>query len=234
MLTVANFNISSLFGGLSSGNSMFSSFNFSDYYSIRSGAYKKLISKYYSGQNDTTSSKTDKTQQKQQAAALTKDTTGLTKMKKESDDLKASVANLSKDELWKQTNGEYDIDKIVSAVKSFASDYNDVLDQSSKVSTREVSQQTGFMTSLTNTMTKSLAKVGVTIGSDGKMSVNEDTLKKADMSNVKSLFSGNYSYASQVADKASAITSAANRSSSLYSSNGTYSSAISNMYNFWA
>lgn len=230
---MAGFNISSLFGGLGSGNSLLGSFNFSDYNSIRSGAYKKLIKSYYSEQRETSSSGNDKIQKRPQSNTLAKDTTGITKMKKESDDLKTSVADLGKDELWDKTSDEYDVGKIVSAVKNFASEYNDVLDQSSKVSTREVAQQTAFMTSLTNTMSKYLSKVGVTIGSDGKMSVDEETLKKADMNSVKSLFSGNFSYASQVAAKAAAITSAANRSTSLYSGNGTYSNPISNMYNFW-
>lgn len=228
---MSGINISSLFGGLNTGNSLFGSINLSDYHSIRSGAYKKLISKYYE-QDNSVSSKRDKTH-KTQLSAPTQDTSGLTKMKKETEGLKSAATSLSKDDLWKTTNGEYDMDKIASAVKDFADSYNSVVDQSAKVSARDVTQQTGFMTSLTNTMSKALSKVGVTIGSDGKMSVDEDALKKASASNVKSLFSGTHSYAAQVAQNASAISSAATRNSSLYDGNGAYTSTISNMYNYF-
>lgn len=229
-----NFNISSLLGGSSSGSSSpFGSINFSEYSSIRSGAYKKLAKKYYSQQSGQASGTKDKTTNKKENI-YTKGNSELTKMKNTADELKKSAKNLSSEDLWKKKNGDYDVDKIVSALKTFADDYNDVVNQSSKVSTRDVTQQTGFMTNLTNTMSKSLSKVGVEIGVDGKMTVNEETLKKADMNDVKSLFSGKYSYATQVESKASAITSAAVRNTSLYSDNGSYKSMSSAMYDFWA
>lgn len=230
---MAGFNISSLFGSTSSGGSLFSSFNFSDYNSIRSGAYKKLMKKYYSQQNDTTKKTTDKTTTKKSNYIPTTDQT-LTKVKKESDELKTAAQKLGKDDLWKQQNGAYDTDKIVSAVKSFASEYNDVVAQSAASTNKSVSQQTSYMTSLTKTMSNNLKKAGITVGVDGKMSVDEEALKKADMDSIKSLFSGKYSYASQVADKASAITSAAARNSSMYSGSGAYSGVASSLYNFWA
>ena len=47
---MAGFNFGAFFGGGSSSDplgGLFSSFNFSDYNSIRSGSYKKLVSAYY-------------------------------------------------------------------------------------------------------------------------------------------------------------------------------------------
>lgn len=229
---MSNYNISSLFGGFGSSSSSFSSINFSDYHSIKSGAYKKLLKKYYTEQNGQSASKPNKTTDKNNV--YTKDTSGLNKIRTEATELKKSAEGLSKNDLWKQKNGDYDKDSIASAVKSFVNDYNDVVDQSAKVSSKDVAQQTGYMTSLSNTMSKALSKVGVTVGTDGKMALDEDTLKNADMKDVKSLFSGTYSYASQVANKASAITSAAVRNTSLYSSNGTYTNNYPGMYNYWA
>lgn len=230
---MTNYNISSLLGGFSSGSSSpFGSINFSEYNSIKNGSYKKLAKNYYSKQSGQ-SSKTNKTTNKKENI-YTKGNSELTKMKTEAEELKTSVKNLGKEDLWKKKNGEYDVNKIMSAVKDFADDYNDVVSQNSKVSTRDVSQQTGFMTSLTNTMSKALSKVGVTVDADGKMSVNEDTFKKADMSDVKALFQGKYSYATQVESKASAISSAATRNTSLYSGNGAYSSFAASMMDFYA
>ena len=109
-------------------------------------------------------------------------------MKKESDGLKSAVEAFNKDDLWKQTNGEYDMEKITGAVKSFVNEYNDVINQSSKVNSKEISQTMRYMSSMTNTMSKALSKIGVEVGVDGKLSINEDTLKKANVTSIKSMF----------------------------------------------
>ena len=93
--------------------------------------------------------------------------------------------------------------------------------------------QTGFMKSLTSTMSKALSKIGVSVSEDGSLSVDEDVLKNANTKDVKSLLSGKYSYASQVADKASAISSAAARSAGTYTQNGTWSNTLSGMFDQW-
>lgn len=129
------------------------------------------MTKYYGVTgNKTASNQSDKTlvKDKAQKSVISTDTTGLTKMKKEAGELKTSAENLSKGNLWKKKDGNYDMDKI------------------------------------------------------------------ADAADVKSLFSGNYSYASQVATKASGINSAALRNTSMYSSEGTYSSFSQSMFNYWA
>ena len=224
---MANFNFSSFFNNSKSNG--LGSINFSDYALIKSGSYKKLMKSYYAQQKETSTAENSKTTKKKTENSV--DTTGLSKMKSEANELKTAAEAVQSEGLWKQKNGEYDMDKIVSTVKSFANQYNDVLSQSAKVSSKDVSQQTGYMTSLSKTLSGSLSKVGVEIGADGKMSVDEEILKKSDVKNVKSLFSGSHSYASQVAQKASAIASAALRSSSMYSSNGTLSSTLSSLYN---
>ena len=228
-----NFDVTTMFGGLNSNNNnnLFSSFNYSDYSLIKKGGYKKLMKSYYDDQSGKTSNKPNivNTNKKTQSV----DKTGLTQMKKESDGLKSAVDAFNKDDLWKQTNGEYDMEKIAGAVKTFANEYNDVISQSSKVSSKEVSQSIGYMSSMTNTMSKALAKVGVTVGVDGKLSVNEDTLKNANATSVKSLFSGAASYGGQIEGKASDIARATIMNSSLYSSNATLSSNLNGMYDGW-
>ena len=225
-----NFNISSLFGNLGSGNA-FSSFNFSDYASIKNGSYRKLVKSYYAEKNRTPEADKATTAKVNKETAV--DRTGLTQMKKEAEGLKSASEALNKEELWKQTDGAYDMDKIVSAVKSFASEYNDTIAQAAKVSSKEISQDVRSMNSMTNTMSKALSKIGVTVGTDGKLNVNEDELKKASVSNIKSLFTGSVSYGSQIADRASEVSRDADMNSSIYGSNGALSSSLSNMFNKW-
>ena len=226
---MAYINISSFFGNVQT-NGM-NSFNFGDYAAIKNGSYKKLVKSYFAQQKGDTADKNSTAVKK--PAKDTTDQTGLARMKTQADSLKKSADALNEDVLWKQTNGTYDMEKITKAVKDFANEYNDTIDQSAKVSSKEVAQQTGFMTSMTKTMSTALSKVGITVGTDGKMSVDEDELKKSDMKNLKALFSGSSSYAAQMEQKASAISSAALRSSSLYSSSGTLTNTLSGTFEGW-
>ncbi len=226
-----NLNISSLFNNLGAGNT-FGSINFGDYASIKNGSYGKLVKSYYAEQKK--SPEGDKTS----AAKPVKkeesvDKTGLNQMKKEADDLKLAAEDLNKDDLWKQTDGEYDMDKIVAAVKSFANEYNDTVSQASKVNSKDVAQDVNYMKSMTNTMSKALSKIGVTVGTDGKINVNEDELKKANVSNIKSLFSGSVSYGSQIASRAREISRDTVMNSSIYGSDGALSNSLNNMFNKW-
>lgn len=231
-----NFNISSLFGNSSSGGA-FGSFNFGDYASIKNGSYRKLLKSYYAEQKkDVTAEKKTATEKKTTTKSKTefaKDTTGLAQMKKEADGLKTSAEAFSNEDLWKQTDGKYDMDKIAGAVKNFVKEYNDVIGQSTKVSSKDVAQSTQYMSNMTNTMSKMLSKVGVTVGTDGKLSLDEDTLKKADIDSIKNLFSGSASYGSQIADKASEISRKTIMNASIYGSSGALSSSLSNMFNKW-
>lgn len=227
---MAYFDISAFFGNTKTNH--MNSFNFSDYSAIKNGSYGKLLKSYYASvKKDSTVSKNDKETNKNQL--LNTDSTGLSKMKKEADGLKTKAAALNEDELWEKKNGEYDMDKITSAVKSFANEYNDVINQAQKVGSKDVTMQTGFMKSMTSTMANALSKVGVSVGTDGKMTVDENSFKNADVKDIKALFAGKYSYTAQIEEKASAISSAAVRSSSMYSSNGLLTSTLQGSYNDW-
>lgn len=227
-----NFDVTSLFGGLNANNNnnLFGGINLSDYSLIKRGGYKKLMKSYYDEQSGKTTHKNNVTTNKKEQAV---DKTGLTQMKKESDGLKSAVEAFNKDDLWKQTNGEYDMEKITGAVKSFVNEYNDVINQSSKVNSKEISQTMRYMSSMTNTMSKALSKIGVEVGVDGKLSINEDTLKKANVTSIKSMFAGAGSYGAQIEAKASEVSRATIMNSSMYSSNATLSSGLNGMYDKW-
>lgn len=225
-----NYNIATLFGGMKTGS--FSAINFSNYASIKNGSYKKLVKSYYSQQADSPIKTNNKTEKKE-TLKTNSDSSGLAKMKTEADELKSATKDLENPDLWKQKNGSYDKEKIVDAIKKFAKEYNGTIDQSSKVTSKDVTQQTGYMKSMTNTMSKVLSNVGVNVECDGKLTVNEDALKNADIKDLKATFSGSYSYASQIEKNAGAISSAATRNASLYSSAGLLTSTMTNTFNDW-
>ena len=231
-------NITSLFNSLGSNSSnsgVSGSIDLASYAAIKNGSFGKLAKAYYSGDTksaaSTASSVSSSKASEKASSKKDVDTTGLTQMKKDSDDLKASAEALNSEDLWKKTDGKEDMSKIAGAVKSFADSYNKVVDQSSKVNSKEISQDMKFMTGMTDTFTKVLGKIGVSVGTDGKLSVDEDALKKADVSTVKSLFSGNATYGSQIADKANGISRDTQISTSIYGNDATVSSSLSSIYN---
>ena len=220
-------NASALFSSINNSNNtnMFN-INFNDYSAIKNGSYRKLVKSYFEIDKQSTTNKTD-TVKKNEIYTADKN---LSQMKVEADELKKSTEELSDSSLWKQTNGSYDLEKITKAVKTFANDYNDVIDQSAKVSNKDITQYKNWMSSMTNTMSNALSKVGITVGADGNMSVDEEKVKKADIKNLKALFSGNTSYASQIEQKAASISSAALRNNSIYTNNGTISSSLGSTF----
>lgn len=233
-MRVFNNNLS-LFSALSNNNPM-GSFNFSDYSSIKNGSYGKLMKSYYAEQKGTSNKKsTSKTPNKNVANDNSKlqkiDKTGMTQMKKEADGLKNALDTLNKKELWEQTDGKYDIEKITGAVKSFVNEYNDVLDQSAKVNDNDINRSVRYMSSMTGTMSKALSNIGITVGKDGKMTFDEDAMKKARVSSVKSMFYGSVSYGSQIAGRASEISRDTTTELSVYSRNGSLYNSINSMFN---
>ncbi|MCR5302628.1 MAG: hypothetical protein K6E49_09350 [Lachnospiraceae bacterium] len=235
-----NSNITSLFNSLntnSAGNSgSLGGIDLAGYAAVKNGSLGKLTKAYYAegtGRTDSTAKSeiTSKTAVKKAAAREEVDRSGLTTLKKEANELKSSAEALGKDDLWKGADGKADMNKVASAVKDFANNYNKVIDQASKVNSKEVAQDTKFMTGMTDTFSKVLGKIGISVGDDGKMTVDEEVLKKADVATAKSLFNGNATYGSQIADKANAISKDTEISTGLYGSDASVSSALSSVYN---
>ena len=234
-----NSNISTLFNSLggSSSNSVSMGVDLANYAAIKNGSFGKLAKAYYGGgvksadETKSSSVSSSKTTEKSSSAKKDVDTTGLTQMKKDAESLKTSAEALSKDDLWKKTDGKEDMTKIAGAVKDFANSYNKVIDQAGKVNSKEVAQDMKFMTGMTGTFTKILDKIGVSVGEDGKLSIDEDKLKKADVATVKSIFNGNGTYGSQIAEKANGISKDTEISTSIYGNDATTSSALSSLYN---
>ena len=230
------FDIASMLGTSNSGSAGSTGFNFADYAAIKNGSYGKLVKSYYQGSARevesqkvaTAYNKTGSTNNTAKASSASEiDKTGLGQIRKDADQLKTSTEALGKEDLWKTKDNA----AVANAVKDFVEGYNKVIDQASKVNSKEISRDVKFMKGMTDTFSKVLGKIGVTVGDDGKMSVDEEALKKADTATVRSLFEGNATYGSQIADKANGISRDADMNSSLYSADATASSVISSVFN---
>ncbi len=69
----------------------------------------------------------------------------------------------------------------------------------------------------------------VKIGKGNKLELDEDALKQADISSLKTVFTGYNSFVSKISQKATGISNAANRASATYTNNGTYSKTDSSL-----
>lgn len=232
---------SNMFGSGSSSTSSFYS-NLGEYSSIRNGAYRKLVKSYYKKMNSTDSDTTDKSTTGSTGKNTKVNSTGtvaLSTVKSEASDLVTSAKKLTatgKDSLF-ASEEKYDADATYKAVSNFITQYNDTVDALSKVSSTAVKSAGNHMQNMTNIMSKGLPKVGITVGTDGKLTVDEQKFKAADMSKVKALFDGSSSYAGVVSSAAGRIASQAGNQISqlgggLYGSNGYYNSYYSgSLYN---
>lgn len=233
-------NISSMFSSLSANNtysgmdsgSTTKGLSLGDYAAIKNGSYGKLMKAYYKNQSSEEAAK--KTDSKQSASM----------MKSSADALKTSAAKLMDESLFEKKTihskddktGEesetkdYDWEAITKAVKSFADSYNSVLSKAADSSNKNVLRNGVGMTNLTNrTALNMLNKIGVTVGEDNKLSVDEEKLKKANISDLKTLFLGNGSFADQIMSKASAISRATEGGSGIYGSNATYTDTLNKL-----
>lgn len=217
--------VSSLFSSTSSTGT---SSILSDFYSIRNGSYKKLLRSYYALDKDDSSSKSS-TNAKKTTSTATDSTKTLSSIKSSTDELKASADKLLKTgtkSLFNMKDGEYDVNAIYSAVKSFVEDYNDVIDATEESNTKNIATNSASMITSTMANSKMLSKIGITMETDGKLTLDKTEFMKADMNKVKSLFNGNGSYGYQISAKASMINYYASREAgkaNTYTSKGSYS-----------
>ena len=231
--------VSTLFSSLGSSKSTGSGLfgiNLSEYASIRSGSYGKLMRSYFSMDSTKGTSKSDDSTKNtiEDLATTTSTSKDSTKTlaaiesdaKELTDSAKALYTRSNNKVFTKDSGGSYDTDKIYKAVKRFADDYNSMLDTAGKSSTNRISRSVSSMKNETSYNEKPLKEIGITVDEKtGRLSVDETTFKSADTEKIKNLSNGTGSYAYSVATKAAMTESYAKSEaakSNTYTKNGTY------------
>lgn len=200
---------------------------------IKSGSYKKLLNAYYSTQKGSTKKSSDSTKTDEETSAT--DSTGSLQMaKSDASALLDALDGLNTKSLYKNTLDEkgkavYDTDKISSAVKKYVEAYNSFIDSTGDLNSTKMLSKTLDVIKTTKKNAGLLSDLGITIGKDNKLTLDEEKFKKANMTTVNTLFAGSGSYGSSVSAKASASyriansTSYTNNHASSYTYNGAYS-----------
>ena len=181
--------ISALFAGLNnsfSGTSLSYGIDFTTYNSIKNGSYSKLMRKYYSNQasESTDGATANKNTGKVHSIDIQKNNAKVNRDNAAS--LVDSASELKKYSLWSKVDKtdkdgniakEYDTDKIAKAVSSFVKDYNSLVSSTADSSSRYVLNSASNMVNYTRANADLLKKIGISVGSDNKLTVDEDKLK---------------------------------------------------------
>lgn len=236
--------ISTLFSGLNSsrksGATDLLGISYTDYATIKGGSYFKLMKAYYSD-SDASKAITSTATSKDDTKTLAQIEDATDSLKNAADALlekgSKSVFNKVsvKDESGK-TSQQYDTDAIYKKVSNFVDSYNSVVSKTADANTTGILTSVSSMVNTTKANSAMLSKLGITIGSDNKLSIDETTFKKADMNTVKSMFNGQGSYGYAVSAKASMANYYAENEASkanTYAKSGmyTYNYSTGDIYN---
>ena len=232
--------MNSIFRSLGTNNSSGVSGLLGDYYSIQNGSYLKMAKKYYAKKASAdSSSKTDSTTtvDKDKLDAINKlsgTSTSASGSKKTETMKLADKAVNSVGDMLDSKMYEYDREAILKGLKNFVSDYNSVVRSTAKSDNSSTVAAAEKMTNQTAIYGSALEKIGVTIGKDNTLTLDEDAFTKADITDVKSLFTGSVSFGKNTQMKLLQIYSAdatgQSGFNSLYSSQATNNYSIGNMF----
>lgn len=195
-----------------------------EYSMIRSGVYKKLLNAYYTKELESESENSSgKTQN-----ANDKTKTEYVNLKNDALELSDSANALDNGKLYEATgvdeqgNKVYDRDAIEKGVKQFVSDYNSFMEQAKESDAMRVSGKALSMAKETASNSKILQDIGITIGNNNTLVLDEKKLKTADISDLTTLFRGNTSYGDEISTKASEAAKLANSAAYSNSAGASY------------
>lgn len=238
-----NDSVSALFSGLNNsamgGNSIYG-IDYSTLNTIKNGSYSKLLKSYYSKDGGHAAEVANKTNSKD----LSTDSSATQKVNATSNrDNASSVIDASKSlkatSLWSKksttdsegkTTSDYDRDAIYKAANSFVEGYNSLVKSTGDSEDKSTLNTASNMVNYTRANAKLLKDIGISVGSDNKLTIDKDTFKKADMTTVKSVFTGSGSFGQSVSASASSVYSSAVSQLSKLATQNTYSSSGSYSY----
>ncbi len=142
---------------------------------------------------------------------------------------KENVTEKDEDGFYNTTYG-YNKDKIYEAMDNFINSYNEVVKSGANSSASSINSKIDNLEDMTTGMSSKLSEIGITVGSDGQLSIDEKAFKSANMDDVKTLFNRVGSYGDSVSSQAfwidNAAATEANKSNT-YNASGSYTNNYS-------
>lgn len=201
-----------------SSNDVFGNFSSiaNSFNSMKSVAFMRTVKNYYKNlETSNTSSNgqgTAETSKKLQSAKLIDLKDSLKQVQRSENSIKLNLnsaktsKNLNIIEKGNDNDKSY-MNDLVNSISDFANNYNNIIDKSSNIESSSILSNVLSMTKMTRYNATSLNEIGISLGSDNKLTVNKEQLKNADLDKINSLFGENGSYGDYTADRASALNS---------------------------
>lgn len=185
-----------------------------EFNSIRSGSYGKLLSAYYKKMNSGDSA----------TEAIQKENANRHLVGSNASSLKSAAKTLSKIDF--SDTSDAGKEKSLKAIKDFVSSYNSVIDTADDVNSKGILQNAVWMTNITKKSAGLLNELGISIGKDNKLTLDEEKWNSAYTSTKAALFNGRQGFAEKMVYKASQMTNSsaekASFTASAYKDDGDY------------
>lgn len=185
-----------------------------EFNSIRSGSYGKLLSAYYKKMNGGDSA----------TEAIQKETANRQLVGGNASSLKSAAKTLSKMDF--SDTSDAGKEKSLKSVKDFISAYNSVIDTADDVNSKSILRNAVWMTNITSKSAGLLNELGISVGKDNKLTIDETKWANANNSTKTALFNGRQGFAEKMIYKASQMTNSsaekASFTASAYKDNGDY------------
>ena len=182
-----------------------------EFNSIRSGSYGKLLSAYYKKMNSGDSA----------TQAIQKENENRKLVGGNASSLKSAAKTLSK-----MNFAEASEEDSLKAIKDFVSSYNSVIDTADDVNSKSILRNAVWMTNITQKSSGLLNELGISVGKDNKLTLDETKWANANTSTKTALFNGRQGFAEKMIYKANQMTNSsaekASFTASAYKDHGDY------------
>ena len=139
-----------------------------------------------------------------------------------SENLTSSASKLKTGFAPDEKTGELDLEAVYKSVSDFVGSYNSFMSAISKSGDSTVQSKYQFMTNMTTAYSRQLTKAGISINTDGTLSLNKDTFNKASATELTDVFTDSKSFASFMSKQAEQLN-AYSQSDSYNKASTTYS-----------
>lgn len=163
---------------------------------------KNLYKAYFDMQKSQSTSSSDKTTEKKTTTSKNNVDDKLGTL---SDSVTKAFSNLESAFAIDSKTGEMDYDKAYSAANSFVNSYNDLMTSIKSSGDKSISGKQEFITNMTNAQTKKLNNAGISINSDGTLTLDKESFMTADTAQLEAIFGKKDSFANFVSRQAAQL-----------------------------
>lgn len=163
------------------------------------------------------------------------------KLEKSADSLKEQAEKLSEtgeESFLEKIKADGNSGEACKVVESYVEQYNSTLSSLGKSGGALNQYYSKMLQEAVDENSETLEKIGITVGKDGKLSIDEQKLKAASIDDIQSVFTGSDGLAARTAFIADRISSNAQANmesvSSQYDITGNLQSQLASRYDFWS